>query len=61
MTKDRFYITYRNIVQRTTNEKTPFYKYYGGRGIKNEWKSFEEFYVDRKGLGGDRADTRGRI
>jgi len=36
------------IVQRTSNPNSTWYKYWGGRWIKCEWNSFEEFYNDMK-------------
>ena len=32
--------------QRCQNQKNPYYKYYGGRGIRFLWTSFEAFYAD---------------
>lgn len=40
------YFVYREILQRCNNHKHRAYKNYGGRGIKCEWVSFEEFYLD---------------
>lgn len=43
------YITWENIVQRTTNPNHPQFKYWGGRGITmcDRWlNSFENFYDD---------------
>jgi len=42
----RFYITWRNLKRRCINPKDNVYKWYGGRGIKCMWKSFEEFRDD---------------
>lgn len=42
----KIYHTYANIVQRCTNVKNPRYVNYGGRGIKNKWKSYKHFYDD---------------
>jgi hypothetical protein len=35
-----------SINQQCYNEKRPNYKYYGGKGIKVEWLTFDEFYAD---------------
>jgi hypothetical protein len=40
------YRKFHNILQRCTNPKNPTYKNYGGRGIKCEWKNFDEFRAD---------------
>lgn len=42
----RFYIIFDNIKQRCNNSKNPSYKYYGWRGIKCLWETFEEFKQD---------------
>lgn len=39
----RFYSIYKDMKKRCSNEKCDSYKYYGGRGIKNEFTSFEHF------------------
>lgn len=44
--KQRFYITWRNIVRRCTRKYATDYNRYGGRGIKVEWQSFQEFLTD---------------
>lgn len=41
-----FYSRWRAINQRCNNKKSKQYKDYGERGIKNEWKTFEEFKND---------------
>ena len=41
-----FYKRWQKINQRCNNPKTKWYKNYGGRGIKVEWKNFEEFKND---------------
>lgn len=46
MTKTRFYNIFSSIKQRTEDKKTWNYDNYGGRGIKNEWKTFDEFKDD---------------
>ena len=46
MRHTRFYKTWNGIKARCNNPKEECYKYYGERGIKCEWKSFEEFYKD---------------
>ena len=46
MSKSRLYNIWKEILQRTTNEKNKNYRYYGGRGIGicNEWReNFETF------------------
>jgi hypothetical protein len=40
------YKAYVNAIQRCTNPKNPMWKWYGGRGIKMKFKSFEEFLKD---------------
>lgn len=40
---NRFYRTYRNILQRCNNPKFTGYKNYGGRGVKCLFKSYEHF------------------
>jgi len=54
------------IAMRARCEKPhhPSYKHYGGRGIKVEWQSFEDFYGDvgkdwKSGLTLDRIDNNG--
>lgn len=44
--RTHFYYIFQNILQRCNNEKNTAYKNYGDRGIKNEWKNFEEFKND---------------
>ena len=41
----RIYVIWRNMRQRCNNPKSPYYKYYGGRGISicNEWDDFSVF------------------
>ena len=46
MTHTRFYKAWQNAKTRVLNKNTPYYKYYGGRGIKLEWKLFNDFYND---------------
>ncbi len=46
MSRDRFYRIYNNIVARCKYVKKRDYKWYGGKGIKCEWKSFEDFKKD---------------
>lgn len=42
----RFYRTYRGIIHRTKHPSCQQYKWYGGKGIKCLWDSFEEFKKD---------------
>ena len=44
--KRRFYFIWASITQRTKNPNNTVWKFYGGRGITCEWKSFEEFRND---------------
>lgn len=46
MSWTRFYTIYKNIVQRCTNENIFAYTRYWERGIKNFWKTFEDFKED---------------
>lgn len=45
----RFYNTYTNLKARCNYSKNIAYKYYGGRGIKCLWNSFEKFRDDMYG------------
>jgi hypothetical protein len=56
MTNSPTYITWLNMIQRTTNSNHPRFADYGGRGITvcDEWRSFETFYRDM----GDRPAGR---
>lgn len=38
--------TWNCLKTRCTNEKHPKYKYYGGKGIKIEWKDYQGFKAD---------------
>lgn len=42
----RFQNVYYQLKYRCESKKSPAYKNYGGRGIKNEWKSFIDFKND---------------
>ena len=42
----KIYRTYHNIKARCNNNKSLSFKWYGGKGIKVEWNSFEEFKKD---------------
>jgi hypothetical protein len=60
------YISYRGMIERTTNPKHKSYQYYGGRGIKvcDRWKnSYLDFLNDMgerpQGLTIDRIDSNG--
>lgn len=46
MTGTRFNVMYKNIIQRTKNPLHNTFSYYGGKGIKCEWDSFESFMSD---------------
>lgn len=46
MSNTRFYRIWKAIKTRCNNPNAPFYYLYGGRGIKVEWGSFEDFYKD---------------
>ena len=46
MTGTRFYNIWRGIKQRCNYKKNIRWYCYGGKGIKNEWKSFKEFKKD---------------
>lgn len=67
MTATRLYVTWTNIKQRCNNPKNPYYRIYGGRGIRvcDEWQnSFETFYRDmqpswKPGLTIERVDVNG--
>lgn len=67
MRYDRIYKIWAGIKTRCLNEKTPKFKYWGGRGIRvcDRWKnSFELFYEDMKegysdNLSIDRIDNDG--
>jgi hypothetical protein len=58
---------WRGMNSRCTNPKSTGYKYYGGRGIKVEFASFDDFYdyvvnklrADPRGLTIDRIDNDG--
>lgn len=41
-----FWTKYKGIKRRCLNLQRKDYKYYGGRGIKILWKSFDEFKID---------------
>ncbi len=40
------YSKFRGLFDRCNNPKSKDYKNYGGRGIKCEWKNFEDFWKD---------------
>lgn len=44
--KNGFYLRYYSLLRRCTNKNWNKYKYWGGKGIKNEWGSYEEFKKD---------------
>ena len=45
----RFHNTWNGILQRTGSPKSKAFKWYGARGIKCLWKSYEEFKRDMYG------------
>lgn len=49
MSTTRFNSIYRKIKQRCITGSCPEYKYYGGRGIGVEWKTFADFKGDMYG------------
>lgn len=56
--------TWGSMLQRCYDKNSPGYEYYGARGIKVEWKSFEEFLEDMwpdwmPGLSIDRINNEG--
>lgn len=55
--KNRMRTIFNQIKHRCANPKNPYFKNYGGRGIKCLWKDFEEFYNDM----GDRMYTYGQL
>lgn len=64
MSKHSLYRIFRGILARCKLRTATGYKNYGGRGIKCQWSSFEEFYKDmfyeyKKGLHIDRIDNDG--
>lgn len=46
LSKSRFFSIWSGIKYRCTNKKAKRFDRYGGRGIKVEWKTFEEFKKD---------------
>lgn len=44
--KSAEYKIWRNMLSRCNNKNAPEYKNYGGRGIKVQWRSFEDFLND---------------
>lgn len=46
LTRTRFYQIFKDMKARCNNKTLKCYKNYGGRGIKSEWESFEEFKHD---------------
>lgn len=64
----RFYTCYFSIIQRCNDKKSTNYPKYGGKGIRNLWKSFEEFrddmyepYLEHVKEYGERQTTIDRI
>lgn len=48
MTGTRIYRIFNGAKQRCLNPKSPCFRYYGGKGVKIEWKNFEDFYSEMK-------------
>jgi hypothetical protein len=46
MNGTKFYNIWKDVIQRCNNSNNKRYRDYGGRGIKNEWASFEQFMDD---------------
>lgn len=46
MSKTKFYHKWYDARQRCISKNGKYYEYYGSRGIKMEWKSFDEFFKD---------------
>ena len=48
MSETRVHCIWQNMNSRCGNKNSPWYKYYGGRGITicQEWKDFETFFAD---------------
>jgi len=46
MSKTRIWSIFQGIKSRCGDKKQPAYKNYGGRGVRCEWESFEDFYID---------------
>lgn len=46
MSGERFWSIWRGIQQRTKDKNFPKYKSYGGRGVKCEWRSYQDFKRD---------------
>jgi len=64
LSHSRIWIIYQNIIRRCNDKNDSAYHNYGGRGIRCEWKSFNEFYEDMKSgyrddLTIDRIDNNG--
>lgn len=66
--KSRFYAIWNRIKRVCTDKDEPRYKYYGGKGVKVIWNSFEEFrndmhqsYVDHVDAFGEQDTTIERI
>lgn len=56
MWKTPVYTTWKQMIQRCENPKSPTYKWYGGRGIKvcEQWHNFCDFFEDM----GERPDGK---
>jgi hypothetical protein len=62
--RTRLYRIWRSMVQRCTDTNSPNYQWYGAKGVKVHWKSFEEFRQDmadgyRDDLSIDRVNNDG--
>jgi len=60
MSTSRLYQIFRGIEKRCQNKICPAYKDYGGRGIKVEWQSFEQFRDDMGASYEEHAKEHGR-
>ena len=64
MTKTRIWQIFQGMKERCYNKNSPAYKNYGDRGIKCEWKTFENFFADmgntyKNGFTIERIDNNG--
>lgn len=63
LSRSRAYQCWLGMKQRCLNPNSKYYAYYGGRGIRIEWDSFESFYADMgdppENMSIDRIDVNG--